>query len=182
MNRLLAIVALVALSAAPALADPTNDVKNAMIGLANASSYHISATAAGHAMEGDFVKPGKMHLTAGPFEMIVIDKTTYVKMQGAWHQFTFPGMDRVMAPLSHAQNFLKSHDDITVTDLGPKVVGGATLHAYGVKNSTNSDRPITVYLDSSGTLVRIDVADNDGNTSTINFSNMNGPITIDPPV
>jgi hypothetical protein len=181
VNRLLAIVALVVVSAAPTLADATADVKNAFLGLARASAYHITATtAAGPTMSGDFVSPGKMHITAGPIEMIVIDTATYVKVQGAWHQFAFPGADRMTGPFAHIQSYIKSHADISVTDLGPKLVDETTLHAYAVKGG-GTDKPATVYLDAGGNLVRIDASEAAG-TTVIRFSNLNGPITIVAPI
>lgn len=182
MIRMFALVALVVLSAAPALADATADVKSAFVALSKASSYHVAATTAsgGRPMSGDFVRPGKLHVTAGPMEMIVIDSATYVKMQGTWHEFAFPGADRMTGAFAHVQSYLKSHDDLAATDLGPKVVDGSTLHAYDVKGG-GSDKPATVYLDAGGNLVRIDATDGEG-TTIIRFSNVNGPITIVAPI
>lgn len=181
MNRFLATAALVALCVAPALADPTSDVKGALIGLAGASSYHVTITAAsGPTVAADFVKPGKVHVTAGPMELIMIDKATYVKMSSTWHQFSFPGIEHVLGPLTHAQDLVQSHDDIVVTDLGSKTVDGGVLHAYGVKPG-NSTKSVTMYLDGSGALVRIDAAGPNG-TNVVRFSNVNGPITIEAPV
>jgi hypothetical protein len=181
VNRLLAIVALLALSASPALADPTNDLKNAMIALATAKSYHLSmTTAGGHTAEGDVVNPGRVHLTAGPMEIIVIDKTTYVKIQGAWHQFAMPGMDHIMGPVAMVQNFAKSHEDMIVTDLGPKSVDGTLLHAYGVKNA-GSTKNATIYIDAAGLPARIENTEGEG-LNVVKFSNFNGPISIDPPL
>jgi hypothetical protein len=181
VNRFLAIVALVALTAAPALADPTSDLKNAMIALASAKSYHLSlTTAGGHTAEGDVVNPGRVHLIAGPMDVIVIDKTTYVKIQGAWHQFAMPGMDRMMGPVAMVQNFAKSHDDMIVTDLGPKTVDGTLLHAYSVKNAGSAKNAV-IYLDAAGLPARIENTDSEG-LNVVKFSNFNGPISIDPPV
>ncbi len=181
MNRLLAIVALVALAAAPAVADPTNDLKNAMIALASAKSYHLSmTTAGGHTAEGDVVNPGRVHIVAGPMDVIVIDKTTYVKIQGAWHQFAMPGMDRMMGPVAMVQNFAKTHEDMVVTDLGPKTVDGTVLHAYGVKNAGSAKNAV-IYIDAAGLPARIENTENDG-LDVVKFSNFNGPISIDPPV
>jgi len=181
VTRWLATLALIVVSAAPALADATADVKNAFLTLARASSYHIAATTAGgQTMSGDFVNPGKMHITAGPMEMIVIDTETFVKMQGAWHQFAFPGADRMTGPFAHIQSYVKAHENLAAIDLGPKVVDGTTLHAYSVRGG-GTDHAATVYVDSSGNLVRIDSADSAG-TTVIRFSNVNGPITIVAPI
>jgi hypothetical protein len=101
-------------------------------------------------------------------------------MSSTWHQFSFPGIEHVMAPLTHAQDLVKSHDDIVVTDLGPRTVDGSVLHAYGVKPG-NSTKTVTMYLDGNGALVRIDAISHDG-TNSVRFSNVNGPITIAAPV
>jgi hypothetical protein len=181
VNRLLATVALVALAFAPAMADPTGDVKGALIALAGASSYHVTmTTASGQTVTADFVKPAKIHVVAGPMELIEIGTTTYVKMSSTWHQFSFPGIEHMMGPLSNAQQLVKSHDDIVVTDLGPKSVDGTVLHAYGVKPGSSA-KAVTMYLDASGSLVRIDAA-GPGGTNVVRFSNVNVPVTIDAPV
>jgi len=180
VTRLFAIIALVVLSAAPALADPTADVKNAMIALAKATSYHMTASMGDHTLDGDYVAPSKFHVTAGPMEAIWIDKTTYIKMNGAWKRFSFPGMDQMLSPVAHVQSFIASHSDITVTDLGAKTVDGAILHAYLVKTNEANTKPATVYVDGSGTVARIEATEA-GSTAVIRFSNINGPITIDPP-
>ncbi len=181
VKRLLAVLALVCATNATALADPTNDIKNAFLNLAGATSYHIDASADGHAMQGDFVKPGKLHMTFGPMEMIEIDKTTYVKMQGTWRQFTFPGLDRLTQPFALAQRYAtKATTDISVTDLGMKTVAGATLHAYLVKD-TADNRTSTMYIDANSMPARIEV-DGEHGPQVITFSNINGPITIVAPI
>jgi outer membrane lipoprotein-sorting protein len=184
VKRLLALVVLIAATTVAALADPTNDLKNAMINLSKASAYHMTASIGGHAIEGDVVKPNKMHITAGPMEMIIIDKTSYFKMQGTWHQFSAPGMDRMTAPMTYAQDFAekaKSNPNINVSDLGMKTVDGAAYHAYLIKDSDGSGSATTVYVDGNGYPARMDVVDSHG-TQTVTFSNFNGAITIDAPI
>ncbi len=184
MKRLLMLVALVAATATTARADATGDLKNAMINLSKASAFHVTASIQGHTVEGDIVKPNKMHVTAGPMEMIVIDKTTYIKMQGTWHQFPMPGADRMTAPLAYAQDFAekaRTNPNINVSDLGMKTVDGTAYHAYLVKDSDGSGSATTVYVDANGYPARMDVTDTRG-TQTVTFSNFNGPITIDAPI
>jgi hypothetical protein len=184
VKRLLALVAMVAATTATVFADPTNDLKNAMINLSKATSFHVTASAQGHTMEGDIVRPNKMHITAGPMEMINIDQTTYVKMGGTWREFTMPGMDRVMAPINNVQAFAeraKSNPNISVSDLGMKTVDGVSYHAYLVKDGDGSGSATTVYVDGNGYPARVDVTDSKG-TQSVLFSNFNGPITIVAPI
>ncbi len=179
VNRIIALLALVALTTAPALADPKSDVTTALVGLSHATSFHFNVVSHGRTVDGDVVNPGKLHLVTSPVELIVIDGTTYVKIHDAWHKFTIPGTDRMTGAISYAQDFAKTHGDLNVTDLGTKLVDGTSLHAYAVKSS-GSTKPVTVYLDGSGTLVRMDTGDND--PSAITFSNFNAPVTIVAPI
>jgi hypothetical protein len=78
------------------------------------------------------------------------------------------------------QNFAKTHDDMIVTDLGPKTVDGTVLHAYGVKNAGSAKNAV-VYIDASGLPARIENTDSEG-LNVVKFSNFNGPITIEAPV
>ncbi len=182
MKHLVAIVALVIASALPALADPQSDVVNAMTAFGKLTSYHIDATAGkDRSMSADVVNPGRMHVTAGPAEMIQIDGTTYVKFGGSWRQFAIPGMERIFSPVTYTQKLAAHKADVTVTDLGTKVVAGAPLHAYLVK-SGSVDRPATVYLDGTGALTRVETVDGTGNLDVITFSNFNGPISIVAPI
>jgi hypothetical protein len=182
VKQLLAVAALVVATTTAAFADPQGDVVNAIMAFGKLSSYHVEATIGkDHEISGDVVNPGRMHVSAGPAEMIVIDKTTYVKMGSTWREFTLPGIDRMFSPLTYTQRLAAHRADVTVTDLGPKVVAGEPLHAYAVK-STAVDKPATLYLDPSGTLTRVEVAGASGDIDAITFSNFNGPISIVAPI
>jgi hypothetical protein len=180
MKRLLVALALavtVAAAAVPASADPTADVRGAMIAFAKATSYHVSATAEGRDIEADFLPPSRAHFIAAPIEVITIDGTTWVKLGGGWRQFAVPGMDRITGFVQGTIDTMRNPpDDMVVTDLGPKSVDGAALHAYGVTTKSAAGTT-TVYIDRSGLLARIDT--NDG--STVRFSKFNAPLTIAPP-
>jgi hypothetical protein len=179
MKRLfLALVLLVAV-AAPAAADPKGDIIAAALNLSKATSYHMNITSQGHTVDIDFVPPGKMHMMAGPMEAITIPPATWVKFNGSWHQFTFPGVDRmtslVQGTISGVKSASSSPDDVSVTDLGMKTVEGTPLHAYTVQNKSNTTVS-TVYLDTNGMLTRVETGD-----AVAKFTNFNAPITIEPP-
>ena len=177
MKRLLCALALVAFAAAPALADPKSDLVAAMLQFSKVSSYHIMATGKGRSMEADFALPGKMHVYAGPMEMIKIDSTMWMKMNGKWQQFNFPGADQMTAAFNNA--IATTHtapDDLTVTDLGMKSPDGTPLHAYSVNNKAGKS-PSTIYLDASGMLVRVETEDG----SVVTFSKFNAIPPIVPP-
>jgi hypothetical protein len=177
MNRLILALAVTLFAAAPALADPTSDVKNAMIAFANAKSFHVSAEASGRNVEADIVPPAKAHFIAGPFEMITISGTTWVKAGGSWHQFSVPGMDRITVFVNGAIDTVRNPPaDLVVTDLGTKTIEGATLHGYTITNKAG-DSPSTVYLDGSGMLARVEGSGG----SVVRFSKFNAPLQIDPP-
>jgi hypothetical protein len=177
MKRLLLALALVIAAAGRASADPMGDVRGAMLAFSHATSFHVSATAQGHDLEADFLPPTKAHFTAGPFEMIVISGTTWVKAGGAWRQFSIPGMDRVTGFVQSAIDTMRNPpDDMVVNDLGPRTIDGTPLHAYGVVTKSASGTT-TLYLDRSGMLARIDNPD----SGVVRFSKFNAPLTIDPP-
>jgi hypothetical protein len=177
MKRLLLALALALAAYAPALADPASDVRGAMLALAKATSFHISATAGGQDVEADFLPPAKAHFVAGPVEVITVAGTTWVKLGGSWRQFTVPGMDRITGFVQGTIDTLRNPpDDLVVNDLGMKSVDGTTLHAYTVA-SKSGGYTNTVYLDRSGLLARIDAP----NASVVRFSKFNAPLTIDPP-
>ncbi len=181
MKPILLVAALLAIVVRPALADPQSDIVNAVLAFGKLTSYHVTVTARGHEIDGDVVNPGKMHVTAGPAEIIVIGKTSYVKVGSSWHEFTIPGMDRMFAPLTYAQNLGTHRADIVVTDLGEKTVDGTLLHAYSVRTSAD-DKPATVYVDASGTMRRVEVSSTEGGLAVVTFSNFNAPVTIAPPI
>ena len=164
----------------PALADPTNDVKNAFVKLATASSYHVQIEAHGKTLEGDVAPPDKSHFVMPPMEMIMLGKTTYVKINGSWMQFAVPGVDKMFAGYQQVTSMAKTPENVSVTDLGMKSPDGAPLHAYSIKN-TDSSTPAIVYVDGSGSAVRVDETSANG-TSIIRFSNFNVPVNIVAPI
>lgn len=179
MKRLLWTLALIAFSAAPALASPASDVQGAMIMLGTAKSYHVTFTAKGKTGDIDVVKPDKMHVVMPPMEMVKIGDTSYMKMGGTWRKFTIPGMsEQITSMYEGAIHKVSSHaDDVVVTDLGSKVVDGASLHAYVVKNK-DAKEPTTVYIDGRGEPARLETADG----TVVRFSKINDPIAIDAPI
>lgn len=176
MTRVLLALALTLAAATPALADPTADVKAAMISFANAKSFHITAEGGGKSVEGDIVPPAKAHFIAGPFEMITISGTTWVKAGGSWHQFAVPGMDKITFFVNGAIDTVRNPPaDLVVTDLGTKAIDGSNLHAYTITNKAGTS-PSTVYIDGGGMLARVE-----NGTGVVRFSKINAPLSIDPP-
>jgi hypothetical protein len=177
MNRLLLALTLTLTTVTPALADPASEVKNAMIAFANAKSFHVSADAAGRNVEADIVPPAKAHFVAGPFEMITISGTTWVKAGGSWNQFTIPGMDRITVFVNGAIDTVRNPPaDMVVTDLGTRSIDGASLHGYTITNKAGTS-PSTIYLNGSGLPVRVESSGG----SVVRFSKFNAPLEIDPP-
>jgi hypothetical protein len=181
MKRLLFAVALIAATAVPALADPTNDLKNAMLNLAKATSYHMEADIKGKTVDVDMMPPGKLHMTMGSsMEMIKIDSDMYLKMGGSWRKFNIPGMDQMTQMFtSRIESASHPASDMTVVDLGPKVVDGVPLHGYNVKSKAgDKEFGSTMYVDGGGMLVRIETPDN----GVIRISKFNQPIAIVAPI
>jgi hypothetical protein len=180
MKRLIAGIAVFALGAAPASADPKGDVMAAMIAFGKATSYHMTIASRNRpgTMEADMVAPGKMHVVTAQFEMIKIDTTTWVKMNGSWQKFALPGMDQMMGGVNGVLAAVHaSPDQLTVTDLGPKspAAGGPALHAYSITNEAGKS-PSTIFLDGTQ-LVEADTSDG----TSVRFSKFNAPVDIEPP-
>jgi hypothetical protein len=180
MKRFICALALVVFTAAPALADPKSDLMAAMVGMTKATSYHMSISGRGHTMEADVAQPGKMHVIASQFEMIKIDSTMWMKMNGKWQQLNIPGMGEQMTgavmqamAMAHA-----SPEDVTVSDLGMKspLGGGPPMHAYSVTNKAGKS-PDMIYV-SGGMVAEVDTGDG----SIVKLTNYNQPVDIHPPM
>jgi hypothetical protein len=168
---------------APAFATPTDDVKNALIALGQATSYHMVIESNGKSGEGDWVAPDKMDMTFGTTEIIRIGTTSWVHVQGHWMQVPAAAAGSMGAGMNSgitsAQGMASNAKDVTVTDLGMKTVGGVSLHAYSVVQKGESS-PQIVYVGSDGRVARIEHATSSG-TSSITFSKFNQPATISAP-
>lgn len=179
MKRLLCAIALVAFTAAPALADPKSDVLAAFIQFGKATSYHIDVAAKRGSVEADMAPPGKMHIISPQFEMIKIDTMTYMKIGGQWRQMSMPGMEAMTGAVTSTMSMTKGDpDDFTVTDLGMKSLnsGGSPLHAYSVTNKAGKS-PATIFIDG-GKVVEIDNTDG----TSVKISKYNVPVDIQPPM
>jgi len=178
VKRLLLALALVAFAAAPALADPKSDIIAAALKFTTATSFHMTAAAMGRTLDADYAPPDKMHLTAGPLEVIKIGQTTWFNSGGTWRQFAMPGMDQLTGVFTSAIGEVRnaSPDDLVVTDLGMKAPAGIRLHAYTVTNKAGTS-PATLYLDGNGWLTRIEM----GQGNAVTFSKFNAPLDIEPP-
>jgi len=169
--------------AAPAFATPTDDVKNALIALGQATSYHMVIESNGKTGEGDWVAPDKMEMTFGPTEIIRIGTTSWVHVHGQWMQLPASAASSMGAGatggVTEAQSMAANAKDVTVTDLGMKTVGGATFHAYSVTQKGDSS-PRIIYVGGDGRVARIEHATASG-TSSISFSKFNQPATITAP-
>ncbi|HEV3086829.1 MAG TPA: hypothetical protein VGX96_06340 [Candidatus Elarobacter sp.] len=144
-----ALIALVTLSATPAYADATGDVRAAMLRFAGLSSYEMTFVTGAHGGTMDFVKPNSLHMTSGPFEMIRIGTTTYMKQgpRGWMKIHDTPGA--VPADFGNKiRDLANKPNAVSATDLGMKNVDGEALHAYRVTSDGGS--PTTVYIGRDG--------------------------------
>jgi len=175
MRRLLATFFILGASVTSALADPTDDVRKALVNFAGVSSYHLTFESKAQKGEADFVKPDKMHMTAGPAEVITIADGTYVKVLGNWMKLPRPMPQMQNAMLGYVRDLSSKPQDVTVDDLGPKSVDGASYHAYTV--TPKGGKPATVYIDGAGLLVRVDADE-----GSVKLSNFNAPVNIEAPI
>jgi hypothetical protein len=174
LKPLLVALVLVVATTAPAFADPGADLKNAMIAFTKLTSYHMEMRSAHGVVSADFVNPGRYHTFASKSESIVVNNTMYLKLNGAWRKY--PVGSAVGLQPNFTKTLASHHGDIVVTDLGSRIVGGAALHAYGVKNAT-TQKIETMFLDGSGRITRIETG-----TTIISISRFNAPMTIQAPI
>jgi hypothetical protein len=179
VKRFAIIAALVLVTAAPALADPTSDLEGAFVKLAAAKSYRVStAMPSGPAMKIEIVNPGRSHSLMDGMEIIVIDNTTYTKMGGKWQKQTSPVAAGSGA--SMAQPYATPGPGSTIRDLGMKTVAGASLHAYAVQKSASAPTG-TIFVDGNGMVARMEAPGPRG-TIVMSFSDFNAPISIVAPI
>ncbi len=151
---LVAITAWTAACMLPARADAPDSLKQALLTSLKQTSYHMTmVTPASGTIEADVVTPDRMHMHVKNMEMIVIGRTTYMKQNGTWRKF--PGVDLMKAQANPLQSLAASNGQFTVDDLGPKVIGGAALHAYRVTNN-KTKKVASVFVDGSDRIARIE--------------------------
>jgi hypothetical protein len=173
LKQFFTAIALVAVTAAPALADANADVQNAMIAFTKLSSYHMEITTEkSRTIVADYASPGRYHTTSAGFESIIIGPTMYMKMNGAWKKL--PGSMGSMT--DYTKNLTEHPHGIVVTAIGPRVVGGVPLRAYHVTDGATR-RTQTVFLDGTGRVVRIETG-----SMVMTVSRFNAPISIHAPM
>ncbi|HEY1977369.1 MAG TPA: hypothetical protein VGG89_12520 [Candidatus Baltobacteraceae bacterium] len=171
INRTLLALVLAAASTTTAFADAHSDIVNAMVNFKQLKSYHMEMTVGGRQSSADFLSPNRIHTFAAGNEVIQIDTTTYMRLNGTWKKY--PGGPSVADTMA----FASSHNGgFTATDLGMRTVGGTSLHAYSVK-TLKTGNITTVFLDGSGRIVRMDT----GKVVMI-LSKFNAPLTINAPM
>jgi outer membrane lipoprotein-sorting protein len=174
---LLATMTFVATCALSAQADPSGDLRQAVQNSLKQSSYHMTmVTPASGTIEADVVNPGRTHMLMKKhnMELIVIDQTTYMKQNGTWRKF--PGVDFMKTQVNPLQNLAASKGKFTIDDLGPKMIGGAVLHAYRVTNVATK-KVAMVFVDGSDRIARIETG-----ADVIQMSKFGQPVTIVAPM
>ena len=179
MRRLITCLIFTFAVTTAANASPTDDVRQAMINLSQAHSFHMSMQINGMAIETDEVPPDRFHVTSSMFEMIMLPNAMYMKMHGTWTkvpgQTGMNSVDQTAALRSEMKS-----GSFTATDLGMKLVGGQMLHAYSVV-SASSKKASTLYVNAQHLPARMEFGDAKG-AGAATFSNFNAPVTINAPI
>ncbi len=166
---------------APASAAAVDDVKSAMLKLAQAHSYHVAIDGGSKVAEMDFIKPDRVHMMAGPMEMVHIGATTWIKVNGNWMKMNVPNggpMSAGMSPVTRAQA-IADHPEtmVTVTDRGTTMVDGVLLHMYLVQQNGDA-KPMTLGVGPDGYPRTIETTDSSGKTSHVRFSHFDDPSIV----
>ena len=185
MRRLGFVLVLIAATAAPAFADAAADaVKHNLLAFTKLTSYHMAVDTKGKTIDVDMVNPNKMHVTIGSIEAIMLDDAMYVKPRGSWMKIPSAASGMAGAAFMGVVDRAKetvNQENFAATDLGMKTVGGASLHAYLVKNK-DASKPATMYFDAAGMLARIEIDGDKGGTTAIVYSKYNAPMKIEAPI
>jgi hypothetical protein len=181
MKRSIVVAALVALTALPALADPTGDVRAGMMKFAGLKSYQMSTTSGGRPIVMQMVNPDAMRIDAGGMQMVRIGKTMYMKMPGAsgWMKTenTRGGGGAEMA--DKVREMATDPNGVKVTDLGMRSAGGETLHAYDVTQKDGTKMVLSIGRD--GYVHQLDPKGS-GQNAPIRFSKFNAVAPIRAPM
>jgi hypothetical protein len=183
MKRSIVVAALVALSAAPALADPMGDVRSAMLKFASLKSYEMTAgSGAGRSMVLDVVNPDAMRMSSGGMEMVRIGTTMYMKMPGQskWTKMSDTrgaGAGTQMA--DKVRSMASDPKGISVRDIGMKNVDGQNLHAYEM--TQKDGEKAVVYIGGDGYIHRLDPRSG-RQAEPIRFSKFNQIVAIRAPM
>jgi hypothetical protein len=135
------VAALVVLASAPATANPTDDVRAAMLRLAGLSSYRMTFATPRLSGTMDFVKPNAARVRIRGVELVRIGSTTYLKAGSrAWTKVPDPIAAAMVNALDSARVQATQDSGFSASDLGVKKVGGEILHAYHTtqRDGTNS--------------------------------------------
>lgn len=172
LHRFLAAVVLVAATTTPAFADANSDIQGAMIALTKLTSYHMEISTARETIVADYASPGRYHTVGAGTESIIIGPTMYLKLHGSWKK-----LSGNMGSLMDYTKTLTTHPrGMVATELGPRMVGGAALHAYRVLD-TATHKSDTIFLDNRGRIVRMEEG-----TTIMTISRFNAPVTIRAPI
>jgi hypothetical protein len=176
------VAALVALTAAPALADPLGDVRSAMLKFASLKSYEMTAGSGARSMTMDIVNPGAMRMSAGGMEIVRVGTTMYMKMPGQskWTKTSYSrggGTGTEMA--DKVRSLASDPKGIAVRDLGMRNVDGQSMHAYEMTQK-DAEKAV-VYIGGDGYIRRLDPKSG-SQTEPIRFSKFNQIVAIRAPV
>ena len=181
MKRSLFAVALVALAVAPALANPTDDVRSAMLRFAGLSSYQMAFDSGKNSGTMEIVRPDSMRMRATGMEMVRVGNTTYMKTAGRnWMKIESASGGAFGNEIaSKVRSLATTAKGITVSDLGMKSADGQMMHAYHVKQNDGAES--TMYVAGDGFIHRMDSAEH-GSHQTVRFSRFNAVPAIRAPI
>jgi hypothetical protein len=169
-----ALLALATLTGAPASANPTDDVRAAMLKFADLNSWEMSFGSGARQATMDYVKPNSMRMSSRGMQMVHVGNTTYVNMNGKWQKFTHERAGGGFEMADHIRRAVSASNGVTATDLGMKSIGGETLHAY--KMTPKDGQPGTIYIGADGLPHRFQGSDTNNEVVTISKFNQVAPI------
>ena len=160
------------------LADTVSDLAKVMTAMQQAKSWHaVEHFSNGRTVTVDYSAPDRWRVQPAPnITELIIGDDVYMVRNGQSTRLPVGGA-MIRGMIEQFQSEPMS-DEIkqSARDLGMKTVNGQSVHAYSF---TSHSVPETLYVGSAGLPVEAVVQDKK-TTATIDYSNFNAPITIEP--
>lgn len=184
------LVAYFGATAATAIADPADDVNQAVKAFSAAKSVHADISSPEGSGTEDMIAPDKDKTTAmymgRQIQIIKIGADRYVNYTGTWQKGRYTGAgDPINSQMDAAMNAVLKQRDIrqefNVSDAGTAMVGGVQAHKYHLVDKGRGDVTADVYVGAGHLPLRL-VVNSDGGAVTWTYSRYNRVADFSAPI
>jgi len=178
-----------ALGPGTALADPADDINQAIRAFAAVQSVHVDVTAPnGMSASEDMVAPNKSHIwftmMGRPMQWVIIGNDTYVNYGGSWKKSRSTAANPIVTQMNAAQRIILKNKDVReqyrVTGGAPAAVNGTPARKYHLVDKSNGSA-VDVYLGPGSLPLQI-VFDRGDDGMTWTYTHYNGVAGVNAPM